>query len=435
MKKALCAVLAIALLVPCLYIPAGAVELPEGEFHTEEMYEYILRSDEDLNAVFDYADGQHEHSIPDPIVLEFWHDGIPDSEWYVLQKSATPDFAECETITDVPIKEYEYYNAMLGEHFYWRAGVDTETIADSPVHEMTVTSLAPRVIYIPGGTNVRDVGGYESSLVPGAKIRQGLYYRGAELNNMKADGLAVLYDDLGVRAEIDLRDADRGRPYIKGFERIAYYNAPISYGDYFDGHADAYKTVYEVIANAAEAPVYLHCQAGADRTGVSTFMLLTACGVSFHDVALDYMFTNFSVMGERVLATPQSYWERLNNYPGETKAEQAKSWIMSKGVSEYTVEKIRETFVEGYHSEYLDNLRGDVNGDRKLNAKDVTAIMKALVGTPPDGYREALADVNADGKVNAKDVVALMKEIVAGGEPDALTAEKGVRTRSRLNLR
>ena len=55
---------------------------------------------------------------------------------------------------------------------------------------------------------------------------------------------------------------------------------------------------------------------------------------------------------------------------------------------------------------------GDVNGDGKVNAKDVTAIMKALTGVKQKSYDSFVADFNADGKVNAKDVTALMKFLV-----------------------
>ena len=65
-------------------------------------------------------------------------------------------------------------------------------------------------------------------------------------------------------------------------------------------------------------------------------------------------------------------------------------------------------------------LVGDVNGDGSLNAKDVTTIMKVLVGKSVKSYDAALADVNGDGGVNAKDVTKLMKAIVRGESFGAL---------------
>ena len=56
---------------------------------------------------------------------------------------------------------------------------------------------------------------------------------------------------------------------------------------------------------------------------------------------------------------------------------------------------------------------GDVNGDGKLNAKDVTTLMKYLVNLSPSPFYLGVADFNNDGKVNAKDVTSLMKFLVA----------------------
>ena len=60
---------------------------------------------------------------------------------------------------------------------------------------------------------------------------------------------------------------------------------------------------------------------------------------------------------------------------------------------------------------------GDANGDCKLNARDVTALMKALVGDPPAAFNSYAADFHFDSKLNARDVTALMKLIVASAEP------------------
>ena len=56
-------------------------------------------------------------------------------------------------------------------------------------------------------------------------------------------------------------------------------------------------------------------------------------------------------------------------------------------------------------------IRGDFTGDGKLNAKDVTALMRAIIRRV--AFDNA-ADFNGDGKVNAKDVTAIMKAIVSG---------------------
>ena len=57
------------------------------------------------------------------------------------------------------------------------------------------------------------------------------------------------------------------------------------------------------------------------------------------------------------------------------------------------------------------NDASDVNGDGKVNAKDVVDLMKAVVSG--EAIDPATADLTDDGKVNAKDVIALMKYVVA----------------------
>lgn len=55
---------------------------------------------------------------------------------------------------------------------------------------------------------------------------------------------------------------------------------------------------------------------------------------------------------------------------------------------------------------------GDANNDGKINAKDVTAIMKSIVGAEVKDFSAEAADFDGNGKINAKDVSAVMKYIV-----------------------
>ena len=57
-----------------------------------------------------------------------------------------------------------------------------------------------------------------------------------------------------------------------------------------------------------------------------------------------------------------------------------------------------------------DVLKGDVNGDGRVNVSDVTALINMILGmTTMD---EARADVNGDGRVNVSDVTALINIIL-----------------------
>lgn len=319
---------------------------PDNDIHTTLQYKYL--NDETITNVYAYAAGVSELSRPKAIMCDFSADsGIGESTAYIIQKSASADFADPITVTGLTEKKYGFYNVKLGEHFYWRGGTDTESIKNSPIHEITVNSQGPRNCYVSGVTNVRDIGGYASSLRENAYIRQGLYYRGANLNDITEKGKKQLTEDLGVKAEIDLRDAYQcNGPYVDG---VDYHAFPIPSGTEpirFEEFANEYKQIFSIIANADEKPVYLHCTAGADRTGIVTFMLLTVCGADYKDIARDYLFTNFSTHGARYIDSEfNKWWSKLDSFEGDTKAEKAKSWLISKGVTGEQVEKIREIFV------------------------------------------------------------------------------------------
>ena len=55
-------------------------------------------------------------------------------------------------------------------------------------------------------------------------------------------------------------------------------------------------------------------------------------------------------------------------------------------------------------------IKGDVNGDGKVNVSDVTALVNMILGVIPKD--EARADINGDGKVNVSDVTALINIIL-----------------------
>ncbi|MBO7615465.1 MAG: tyrosine-protein phosphatase [Bacilli bacterium] len=169
--------------------------------------------------------------------------------------------------------------------------------------------------------NFRDNGGWTT--VDGKKIKQGLVYRGFELNdhtfksgqsthnqNVMGDddpGKDVFVKDLGIRAEVDLR----GSSETGGTESCAMNKTGVtetdeeyvSYtriqvGSYAEGlqkNKEQYKIIFEdYLANADQKPVYYHCYGGADRTGTIGFMLGAILGMSYSDLIIDYEATTFS---------------------------------------------------------------------------------------------------------------------------------------------
>ena len=138
-------------------------------------------------------------------------------------------------------------------------------------------------------------------------------------------------------------------PYIDG---IKYYPISIDIGNQderFEKLEEQYYKVFSLISKADINPIILHCMAGADRTGIMSFALLTLLGCDYNDIARDYLFTNFSNDGCRYVEGEfNNWWKKLSQYKGDTKAEQCKNWLISKGLEGEKLEHIRSIFIKGY---------------------------------------------------------------------------------------
>ncbi|MEV6523411.1 tyrosine-protein phosphatase [Longispora sp. NPDC051575] len=163
--------------------------------------------------------------------------------------------------------------------------------------------------------NFRDLGGYRTA--DGGTVRWGRLYRSDSLGKLAGADMDT-FTALGVRTVIDLRYPfeieARGRvPQTPG---LAYHNLSVEHRPYsqprlgpevrvapflaekyaevaLDGAAEL-RTVLELIAADANAPVVFHCAAGKDRTGIVAALVLGLLGVSEADIAADFALTNLA---------------------------------------------------------------------------------------------------------------------------------------------
>ena len=336
-------------------------EIPSNDFHTLLQYRYI--TDEIPENVINYAYGQQDLSRPRGNILDFSDSIEENSDYYVIQISSSEDFdssSDTKIINNLTEKHYIIKNLKLGQKIFYRGAINEVDLPNSKIYSLTVNTLPPRNLDIPGVDNFRDIGGVKTTLVKNAKIKQGLYYRTAEMDYAEEEGKRIIREDLGIKVEIDLRGEafEENGPYVEGLE---YHYIPMTSAnsyDRFEHFEEEYKKIYNLMANANNKPIALHCQAGADRTGIMTFSLMTLLGCELNDIKRDYLFTNFGVQGERNINNEfMGWWDKLDLYEG-------KNWLMSKGIEEETLEHIREIFIDGYKENI--KLKYSKNGNKNV---------------------------------------------------------------------
>lgn len=155
--------------------------------------------------------------------------------------------------------------------------------------------------------NARDLGGLPSAAGP---IARGAIVRSDALYRLNDAGRAALVAH-GVRTVIDMRDASEieAKPYALGRESGVAYRHVVQQTQAMwaitRGGPDRItreKTMLELarsrfaaiatsIAEAPEGGVLIHCEAGKDRTGLMTMLLLDLVGTPADVIAADYTLT------------------------------------------------------------------------------------------------------------------------------------------------
>ena len=358
-------------LIPASSIP-GSVDMdkdnqPENDIHSELQWQYLC---DEWGSIKTYvpktnASGKNPGNLSSPRGLILPFDDVDDGDTYYIEISKEANFEHSKIVTSTE-KSYAFKSAELGTTYYYRAANSEEGLATATVKNKAAAMVAPRNIEVGGVVNFRDIGGWKTSLVENGYIKQGLYYRCGEFNktnaanakNITAEGKALV-KELGIKVDIDMRDSynvDRlnGKsPASSDDWEITVVKGSIPSGTEstrFSGFADVYKTIFDKIAMADEAPIALHCANGADRTGIVCYFLLALLGASEEDCGRDYSFTRFA--GERDVDHTVEFdgWVSATKaLEGDTLAEKMKNHLLSKGISEDTLETIREKFIPGYH--------------------------------------------------------------------------------------
>ena len=240
-----------------------------------------------------------------------------DSSAPYTVKVATDENMEGAVTYTAEANSLYLYNLYMATDYYWVVtdgkGVEREVNSFSTADTVRTTFTG----YV---NNVRDLGGRMTS--SGKRVKQGIIYRGAEMNlqtytdenaakhyiNLRALELGILKNDLKFKNEIDFRTDAETRSMNKSplGDDVNYYRYSISaYTGMFCKHSSdgsdkpemraLYQNILRLLATASEDNVmYFHCWGGADRTGTIGFLVNGLLGVSYTDLLIDFELTTFS---------------------------------------------------------------------------------------------------------------------------------------------
>lgn len=288
----------------------------------------------------------------------------PEVESAEVQFSLTEDFSVIETTT--PIKEGKSscatYNLKTGSHYYFRVNVTLESGQTVSKTGEFDTKKSPRMIYLEGGNNVRDIGGWMTD--SGKEIKQGLLYRGGEIDGGKNTGHADFcltktgieqLRALGIKTDFDLRSESNkvGENSILGADVSRTFYDAFQYLDALKAsNAETTRSIFSDLAKPEKYPVYLHCTHGVDRAGTTSLLLEALLGVSAEDLVRDYELSafyynyahvhrNFDENGGPITKVI----EELEKYEGEKLSDKTANFMLSIGVTEAEIASIRNIFL------------------------------------------------------------------------------------------
>ncbi len=255
-------------------------------------------------------------------------------------------YPEEKTVSVASGGETDGTNLRLGETY--RCSV---TAPDGRHAEMTfkTSSAAPRLLTVPGVSNVRDTGGWQ---VPGGRVRQGLLIRGGEMEThmtITDEGIRIMNEELRIRTDLDLRGEATidTSPLGKGKLRRQVMGA---YDDLIREDGSAVKAFFDLMGDPGNCPVYVHCWGGADRTGCLVLLWNAAMGVSEEDLLLDYELTSLCIWGLRSVRSDlfRRFWASLLpfGHEGAPLPELCVGYLRSIGVTDAQIRRLRKIYVE-----------------------------------------------------------------------------------------
>ena len=258
-------------------------------------------------------------------------------------------------------------NLEPGRAYEWRVARLRPRAALSNIAHFKTGAIWPRLLYIPGVVNARDLGGRTTQ--DGRRIRMGKLYRSGAFNvssravggwmlDSKFEvganlitpvGVRIVQDDLHVKTDLDLR-SDLECALLKSSPLgtdVRWVHIRVRAYEWIREDMAAVAAVFHTLAQAENYPIALHCAAGRDRTGTIAFLIGGLLGLSEEDLYRDWAA---SILASDDLAISPNLFhglvQMMKNYAGATLQGQIESFILACGVSKGEIEILRGILLE-----------------------------------------------------------------------------------------
>ena len=263
----------------------------------------------------------------------------------------------------------------------------------------------PRMLKLGNVWNVRDCGGWSCD---GGRVKYGLLFRGARLENATADDLSLLAS-VGIKLDLDIRDTANasGATRIPG---ASYRNIPLT-RDYAamiqNETANAVAACVAAMESVVDGkPVYIHCASGADRTGTICALLEAVLGVPDRDIDRDFELTCFADVENltghtRVGGAWTGLWSALDLGQGSAKMNVVK-FLRDNGVTTALINSFRRAVIDGNPSDVdiptfrITNNLTNCTTSNAVASVDGGSAYSATI-TPNSGYSITILNVTMGG--------------------------------------
>lgn len=302
--------MSVSILGGCNTSSKEELQITNVEMYSKEVRDYLLAEDD-----YEQIMALQAADIYDKQITSISWKKRKNADAYVVALSTNADMQDkMEYTVDGAETEYTFHALIPDAKYYVKLLAYDE--GGKLLHQTKTQSFTTqgdfcqRIVNVDGVSNVRDIGGYSAQ--GNSKVQYGLIYRGARLNAITETGIATFTQELNIKTELDVRYGTDGGKVVD-MEGVTYkqlgmwaYNSilpdtcqPKTNGLFDERTIEGIKGVFETIAEPENLPVYIHCTAGADRTGTICYLINGVLGVAYEDLVQDFELTSFSEQGRR----------------------------------------------------------------------------------------------------------------------------------------